>query len=49
MKKRRNAMGWWRSLSIVEQMEIANNYYSRDHLDLTGREIQKVYEEKFGE
>jgi hypothetical protein len=49
MKKRFQSMGWWCSLSIVEQMEIANNYYSRDHLNLTGREIQKIYEEKFGE
>lgn len=46
MEKRQKAMYWWHNLSNEEKNNLALNYYERNWFNLTGREIQKIYETK---
>jgi hypothetical protein len=46
MEKRQQAMYWWHNLSNEEKNNLALNYYERNWFNLTGREIQKIYEAK---
>lgn len=46
MEKRQKAMYWWHNLSNEEKNNLALNYYERNWFNLTGREIQKIYEAK---
>lgn len=41
-KKRSEAIAWWNTLSILEQMGISEEYFN-NRLPATGREIETIY------
>jgi len=53
-KKRSEAIAWWNTLSILEQMDISKEYFN-NRLPVTGREtiyldyIDKITDEVFGD
>jgi hypothetical protein len=46
MEKRQRAMFWWHNLPNEQKNELSMNYYQRNWFNLTGSEIQKIYEDK---
>jgi len=47
MENRKQAMKWWIDLPNNKQRELSLTYYNRDSSSLTGREIEKIYHEKY--